>query len=255
MTIDFGRTAGDYGRYRAGYPPEIFDRLGALGIGRPGQRVLDIGTGTGFFGRGLALRGAEVTGLDPSEALIAEARRLDREAGVVVSYVAGKAEDTGLATGSFDVVSAAQCWHWFDAARAAAEARRLLVPGGWLVIAHYDWLPLAGNVVEATERLILQHNPAWRGAGGTGMHPEHLGAVAGAGFEEMKIFFFEEPAIYSHEAWRGRIRASAGVGASLSPEKVAAFDVELAALLRERFPEEPLAVPHRAWALIGRAPV
>ena len=59
---------------------------------------------------------------------------------------------------------------------------------------------------------------------------------------------------YSHEDWRGRILASAGVGASLPPEHVAAFDRELAALLAARFPQQPLAVQHRVWAVTGRAP-
>ena len=89
-------------------------------------------------------------------------------------------------------------------------------PGGTLVIAHFDWIPLPGNVAEATERLIETHNPAW--------------------------------------TMGGRIRASAGVGASLAPEAVERFDGELATLLADRFPEDPLAVPHRCFALVCRAP-
>jgi len=57
---------------------------------------------------------------------------------------------------------------------------------------------------------------------------------------------------FTHDAWRGRMRSSNGVGASLSAAEVAAFDAELARLLRERFPEEPLVVPHRVWALVAR---
>ena len=40
------------------------------------------------------------------------------------------AEDTGLPAHAWDVVSAGQCWHWFDQPRVTAEARRLLVDGG-----------------------------------------------------------------------------------------------------------------------------
>jgi hypothetical protein len=43
-------------------------------------------------------------------------------------------------------------WPWFGG--------HILKPGGKLVIAHFDWLPLTGNVVEATEELILQYNPS-----------------------------------------------------------------------------------------------
>ena len=52
----------------------------------------------------------------------------------------------------------------------------------------------------------------------------------------------------------GRIRASAGVAASLPPEPVAAFDQALAALLAEHFPDQPLQVPHRLFALLATAP-
>lgn len=137
MQIDFGKTAHDYGRYRAGFPPAFFERMAMFGIGVAGQRVLDLGTGTGTLARGFALRGCQVTGLDPSISLTEEAKRLDQEAQVSVQYVTAKAEQTGLPDASFDVVTAGQCWHWFDRSKAAQEVRRLLVPNGQLVIRHY----------------------------------------------------------------------------------------------------------------------
>ncbi|MCH8999378.1 MAG: hypothetical protein IID48_14120 [Proteobacteria bacterium] len=64
MEVDFGRTAADYARHRAGFPEELFKRLAARGIGRAGQRVLDLGSGIGSlapeavaaFDRALATR-------------------------------------------------------------------------------------------------------------------------------------------------------------------------------------------------------
>jgi SAM-dependent methyltransferase len=254
VKIEFGKTAQDYGRYRAGFPEALFDRLAGLGAGTPRQRLLDLGTGTGALARGFARRGCVVTGLDLSAALLEEAARLDRDAGVTIRYVAGTAEETGLPDASFDVVSAGQCWHWFDRRRAAREVGRVLVPRGRLVIAHFDWLPFAGNVVEATEQLIQKHNPEWRFAGGLGMYPAWLRDVAEAGFEEIESFSFDVLTPYSHEGWRGRIRASAGVAASLPPDAVATFDGELGRMLAERFPNDPLAVPHRVFAVVCRSP-
>ena len=250
--IDFGGTASDYGSFRAGFPAALFQRLKNFSIGEAGQRLLDLGTGTGYLGRGFAQAGCVVTGLDPSDALMNEARRLDREAGVAIDYITAHAEDTGFPDEAFDVVTAGQCWHWFDRARAAAEARRLLKPGGALVIAHFDWIPLPGNLAEATERLIARHNPDWTMGGGSGLPREWLADVAIAGFGEIETFSFDEHTPYSHQAWRGRIRASAGVGASLSADAVMRFDGELAALLAERFPEDPLTVLHRCFALVCR---
>lgn len=254
-TVDFGKTATDYGRYRAGFPPELFQRLyQQFGIGAAGQRLLDVGTGTGTLARGFAKQGAIVTGLDKAMPLMQEAERLDAEAGVSITYREGAAEATDLPDQSFDVVSAGQCWHWFDRPRAAAEAWRLLIQGGWLVIAHFDWIPLPDNMVEAMEQLVEKHNPAWHWGGTTGIHPQWLADASLAGFRGLETFSFDVNVAYSHEAWRGRIRASSGVAASLTPEQVAIFDAEHAAILFERFPMEPLQVPHRVWALVAQKP-
>jgi SAM-dependent methyltransferase len=254
LIADFGKTAQDYGRHRAGFPDAFFDRLMAMGIIRSGMRALDLGTGTGTIARGLALRGCEVTGLDRSQPLMDQARELDREAGVSVRYVNAPAEDTGLPRAGFDLVTAGQCWHWFDRPRAAAEARRLLVPGGRLVTANFDWIPLIGNMVEMTEKLIEKHSPNWKLGAGVGIHWYVMPGLSVAGFKNLETFSFDIDTIYSHEAWRGRIRASAGVGASLTPEQVTAFDDELRVMLAESFPEDPMPVLHRVFAAIGTAP-
>ena len=252
MSIDFSRTAGDYARHRVGFPPSFFDRLTHLGIGGSGWRALDLGTGTGTLARGLAAKGSEVVGLDPAEALIEEARRLDAEAGIRIDYVVGRAEATGLPEARFDLVTAGQCWHWFEREKAAAEARRLLGPGGRLVIAHFDWLPLPGNVARATEQLMQKHNPGWQLAGGTGLYPEWPNDLRRAGFRAVETFSYDLDVPYSHEAWRGRIRASAAIAASLSPDAVQRFDDEHAALLKAEFPEDPLNVLHAVFAAIGQ---
>ena len=254
MTVEFGRTARDYAAYRAGFPDEFFSRLGDMGVGLDGQRVVDLGTGTGALARGFARRGCVVAGVDPAGPMLDEARRLDSQSGVRVTYRVGRAEDSGLEPGCWDVVSAGQSWHWFDRPRAGVEARRLLVAGGALVICHMDYLPLPGNVCAATEALILEHNPSWAMAGGTGIHADWTLDAAAAGFTDIETFSFDVNVPHSHEAWRGRIRSCNAVGASLPEPAVRDFDGALGRLLTKSFPEEPLSVPHRVWALIARSP-
>jgi hypothetical protein len=131
---------------------------------------------------------------------------------------------------------------------------RLLKPGGRLIHAHLDWLPLTGTVPHATEALILEHNPAWSGASGTGIHGDNLADLSFAGFRQIETFSFDLAIPYSHEGWRGRVRASAGVGASLAAPAVARFDAEHARLLAERFPEQPMPILHRIWVALATKP-
>lgn len=249
---DWNHAAGDYAKHRAGFPAWFFDRIEAAGLFKPGMRVLDLATGTGTLARGFAMRGGIVTGLDIAPEMMAQAKALDAQAGVSVEYVTAKAEATGQAAAHFDLVTAGTCWFWFDGDLAAAEARRILKPGGHLLIAMLAWLPLKGSVVAATERLIERHNPAWKlgnyEAGGV----RYMRDLANAGFGSRESFSVDYDIPYSHEAWRGRIRASAGISASLGPDAVAAFDTEHAAMLAERYPADPMQVPHRVVASWGK---
>ena len=248
--IDFGKTAQDYSQYRAGFPEAMYERLPAYGVGLAGQTILDIGTGTGTLARGFARRGCRVTALDRSWPLLQAGAQLDAQAGLTVRRLVGRAEAVGLAEQQFEVVAAGQCWHWFDRPRSAGEVGRLLRPGGRLLICHFDWLPRPGNMVAATEQLILKHNPAWHLGGGHGLYPAWLADVAQAGFGQIETFTFDLAVPYSPQAWRGRIRASAGVAAVLPPAQVARFDAELGTLLAAQFPDDPVLVPHRVFVLV-----
>ncbi|MEO5830340.1 MAG: class I SAM-dependent methyltransferase [Rhodanobacter sp.] len=254
MAIDFGRTAGDYARHRAGFPEIFFERLLADGTVHAGDAVLDLGTGTGTVARGLALRGCEVTGLDHSAALLAQAAEMDRVASVQVKQVRARVENADFEPASFDVVTAGQCWHWFERARSAALVRKWLRPGGRFVIAHFDWVPLNGNMVQDTERLILAYNAGWTMHSGSGLYPAWLKDLAEAGFGDLRTWSLDVDVSYSHADWRGRIRASAGVGASLDEARVHRFDAELASMLATRHASEPMSVPHRLWVLSATAP-
>jgi SAM-dependent methyltransferase len=250
--VDFGRTARDYATYRTAFPPELFTRLAACGIGVPGQRIVDLGTGTGVLARGFAAVGCTVTGVDIAPELLTEARRQDAEAGLAVTYRVAPAEDTGLPAAAWDVVSAGQCWHWFDRERVAEEALRLLTGNGALVVCGRDYHLLPGNVCTASEELVLRYNPGWPVAGGAIDHTGWAAELRQAGFADVEAIGFDIDVPFTHEAWRGRMRSSNGVGASLSEAEITAFDTDLARLLRERFPAEPLVVPHRIWALVAR---
>jgi SAM-dependent methyltransferase len=252
-TIDFGRTAADYERYRPGFPDHFFDRLGLEGWISPGIRALDVGTGTGALALGFAARGMVTAGVDIAEDLLTVARRIAEESDIDIRFFVGSAEATGEPDAAFDLVSAGQCWWWFDSERAAAEAKRVLVPGGRLLICNFSYLPIAGNVAGRTEDLILEHNPGWPKAGWCGVHPEQVQALDIAGFIDVESFSYAVDVPFTHEGWRGRIRTCNGVGSALDTDDVERFDADLAALLAREFPG-PLTVTHRIFAASGRKP-
>jgi len=252
FTADFGKTAADYARHRAGYPDWLFEWLMRRGLVRPGMRALDLATGTGYLARGLAQRGLNVTGLDVSAEMVDAAKALDAAQGIRIDYVVAKAEEPGLPAASFDLVTAATCWHWFDHAKTSAEVLRLLKSGGWLVICSQDWLPSGDNIVARTEMIVKRHNPKWNWDGLDGLKPGFVRDLRAGGFHSIESVSVDYDIPYDHEGWRGRMRASAGIAASLAPDQVRAFDAELAAMLTQDFPGQPMHVPHCVSVAFGR---
>lgn len=101
-----------------------------------GARVLDVATGPGYVAAAAAARGAKVTGVDFSRAMVERARR-DHPG---VEFEEGDAESLGFAEGSFDaVVMNYGLLHLARPDQALAEARRVLRPGGRL--AFTVWRP------------------------------------------------------------------------------------------------------------------
>jgi SAM-dependent methyltransferase len=241
--IDWGKTSADYAEWRPDYPPEFYHRLAALGVGLPGQTILDLGTGVGFLARAFARQGAEVAGIDISAGQIDAAQRLAAAENLTIDYRVAPAEATGFPEASFDAITASQCWLYFDAPRAIREVKRLLRPGGVLVTAHLCWLPRQDRIARASEELVLRHNPHWGAADWPGVIPPIPPWAVGE-FNLVGMFVFDTPLCFTRERWRGRMRACRGVGATLSPEEVARFDAAHAALLEQIAPEE-FTVRHR----------
>ena len=116
-----------------------FRRLIAAAGVQPGQRVLDVGCGTGYFAGLLARavgRSGMVIGIDPAVAMIEHARR--RRGGPNCQFHVGSAEKLALPDGSFDLVVSTLAMHHIPEdvrATAVREIYRVLRPGGRLLIA------------------------------------------------------------------------------------------------------------------------
>jgi len=250
--VNFGRRSDDYAEHRPGLPDSFFDRL-ERHVPLDGATVLDLGTGPGPTALAMARRGARVTGMDIAPQQIDAARRSAREQQLDerAEFLVRPAEKTGLPAESFDLVTASQCWVWFDHDAALREIDRVLRPGGILAVAHYCYLARLSRVAARTEALVLEHNPGWTMAGCDGVFPKHIDGLQQRGSRLVEQFCYDHLRPFTHESWRGRMRTCNGVGSGvMTDEQVAAFDVALAELLRREFPDEPLLIKHRVWAVI-----
>ncbi|MFJ3922022.1 class I SAM-dependent methyltransferase [Streptomyces sp. NPDC090022] len=154
----FNGAAARYADHRPSYPPALLDALEEL-CGRPlaGARVADVGAGTGIATALLHARGARVTGVEPGAGMAAEFRR--RNPGVPV--VRGDGNRLPFATGSLDLLTYAQSWHWTDPAQAVPEVLRVLRPGGALAVWSNDPDTSVAWIADQEARIEERFGPGW----------------------------------------------------------------------------------------------
>lgn len=244
--IDWGLTSADYAKYRQGPPDRFYEKLLALDIGLKNQKILDLATGTGVLARKFAEQGAISSGVDISTNQIEQAKKLAVNNNLKIDFRVSSAESTPFDDQSFDVITANQCWLYFDEKKIISEMRRLLAPNGLLMISYFSWSPRTSKIAAASEALILKYNPAWSGHDYRGYFPP-MPEWAQKDFDLKAMFYNDEEIQFTREIWMGRIRASRGIGAALSTEKVGQFDLEHEELLRNMAPEE-FTIPHRMGA-------
>jgi SAM-dependent methyltransferase len=145
----FGSVAEAYDRGRPGYPTEAVAWL----VGDRPATVLELGAGTGKLTEQLVRRGCAVTATDPSTAMLSRLARRAPQA----RAVAGTAEQVPAPARSFDLVVAAQSFHWFDPERALAEVARVLRPGGRFALVwnardeRIPWVRRLGRILHGTD--------------------------------------------------------------------------------------------------------
>ena len=164
-SFDWGRTSSDYAKFRDIYPPVFFEKVAERGLCIKGQKVLDIGTGTGVVPRNMYKYGAEWTGADISENQISYAKILAEESGMKINFVVSATEKLNFSDESFDVITACQCFFYFDYEVVLPKLAKLLKDGGRLVILFMAWVPADDAVAKASEELVLKYNPKWSGGG------------------------------------------------------------------------------------------
>ncbi len=233
--FDWGRTSADYARFRDIYPQTFYNKIVNRKLCLYGQNVLDVGTGTGVIPRNLYRYGAKWTGTDISEEQIAQAQSLSK--GMNIDYYAMPAENIAFPDHSFDVITACQCFWYFNHDKTMPRFYNMLKADGRILVLYMAWLPFEDEIAGASERLVLKYNPEWSGRNET-IHPI---SIPDCYLEKFELVYHEEYRLKVHftrETWNGRMKACRGIGASLTEAEISSWEQEHTKLLMRIAPDE-----------------
>lgn len=133
--------------------PDVDPLVDLLGL-EPGQRLLDVGGGTGRVTQTLTDQKANLFVLDPSEGMLRQAQSKG-----CCRVCIGRSEELPFPDGSFDRVLAVDSFHHFwDYGGAAREMMRVVAPGGRIVIEEPDVRHFGVKIVALMERLLLMRS-------------------------------------------------------------------------------------------------
>jgi len=127
----FDARAAQYDDVRPSYPDEAVRAILGFGELGHGARALEVGSGTGKASRLFLECGLDVTALEPGRQLIEVARAA---CSGPIRFHATKFEDWPLESGAYDLVFAAQSFHWVDPETGYTKAAEALRTGGTLAL-------------------------------------------------------------------------------------------------------------------------
>ena len=205
----FGADAVGYDRARPRYPDAMVARVLASS---PDGPVLDVGCGTGIATRQFEAAGRPVLGVDVDERMTAVAAA----AGSTVE-VAGF-EDWDPAGRDFAVLIAGQTWHWIDPVAGAAQAARVLRPGGRIAVFWNVFRPdpELGAAFAAVYRRVAPPLPftPWNTATPAGhaalADPAEAGLVGDGRFRDVERWSFDWDHRYSRADWLDQVPTHGG---------------------------------------------
>lgn len=149
----FSNRVDNYIKFRPDYPLEILTFLKQKGFLKKGSVIADIGSGTGISSELFLKEGNKVFGIEPNKEM--------REAGerLLSGYTNFKsmdatAENTSLENRSVDLIISGQAFHWFDKEKSKEEFKRILKPGGTVVLMWNDRRTDTTQFLEAYEDFI-----------------------------------------------------------------------------------------------------
>ncbi|HEX3034835.1 MAG TPA: methyltransferase domain-containing protein [Thermodesulfobacteriota bacterium] len=214
-TQRFSTRAKYYDQYRPGYPEEIISFLkGECGLSSS-SIIADIGSGTGILSRLFLRNGNIVFGIEPNREMREVAEELLKEYPNFRS-VNGNAEATNLDGKRVDFATAGQAFHWFGVEKSKEEFRRILKPGGWVVLIWNDRRTDSTPFLQAYEGLLINFGTDYKK-----VDFKNFDAGVFTSFfdkEGFNVRLFDNFQIFDLESLKGRVNSSSYVPAEGDPK-------------------------------------
>ena len=199
-TERFSDRAGNYDAYRPGYPAAIVDYLEQTIALAKTTAIADIGSGTGIFAALFLDAGYAVKAVEPNTAMgLRAVKNLQQYKDF--ENIKGTAEQTGLHNHSVGLITVAQAFHWFNLTAVKEEFRRILQPGGYIL--------LAWNILQTDTPFLKAYDAVKEKYAEKNVHPDH------ADPEIINQFFAPNPVI-THQLSNIQLRDADGLTGLLS---------------------------------------
>jgi SAM-dependent methyltransferase len=212
-TRRFSDRVDHYARYRPSYPPVVIDLLRErIGLSRSWV-VADIGSGTGISTELFLRHGHVVHAVEPNDAMrrSGEARLREFEN---FRSVGATAEATTLPDVSIDLIVAAQAFHWFDRDAFGRECRRIIRPGGWVLLMWNDRDLTSTPFLRAYESLLNTFGTDYQRVNHRRIEPSDLRAFFGGDFQRIDL---PHAQTFDFDGLRGRLLSSSYVPGQSDP--------------------------------------
>lgn len=234
-----------YAKARPKYAAGLFDSLKQMLELKEGSVFADVGSGTGIFTEQLLERGYRVFAVEPNSDMRRKAEeRLSGNRNFV--SVNGSDSYMNIPSGSVECVTAAQAFHWFDAAAFRRECQRVLVPGGAVVIVYNSRVEDAGQT-RALADLRRRYAPGFHGFS-NGISDEACRDFFGG---ECRVFSTDNTQTYDRRGYVDRALSSS-YSLKEGDDGYAEYIGEINAIFDAFAVDGVMDVPTRTVAYVGR---
>jgi SAM-dependent methyltransferase len=248
---DFSDLAADYVRYRPSYSKSLTSMLvKSLSPIEENIKAADVGAGTGIFSKCLFDQGVkDIVAVEPNREM--------REAGVkklgsLIKFSAGDAQDTGLNSSTYDLVSMASSFHWPDTGAALSEFNRILKPNGAFVAI---WNPRltekspVEKIVQSTlfEKYGIQSRVS---SGLSGITNDLRETLMASGYFKSVVYIESEDLVHrKHEDYIGAWRSVNDIQSQLGVKNFRMFLEDVRNII-SKFDSIPVHYLTRAWLAV-----